>query len=172
MSPGFEKTTMIWSNIFHIQFFILHCFYNDLGFPGGLEVKKSFCNAGDPGSILRLGIYPGEGTGCPLQYWASQVELVVKSPPANAGDVRDNGLDPWVRKIPWRRAWQSTPVFLLENPMDRKAWWATVHGVAQSWTQLSDQHYYNLEKQVVVVGQVVSSAMIVVTVELFYRSRN
>ena len=56
--------------------------------------------------------------------------------------------------------------------MDRKAWWATVHGVAQSWTQLSDQHYYNLEKLVVVVGQVVSSAMIVVTVELFYRSRN
>ena len=26
----------------------------------------------------------------------------------------------------------------LENPMDREAWWATVHGVAKSWTQLSD----------------------------------
>ena len=26
----------------------------------------------------------------------------------------------------------------LENPMDRGAWWATVHGVAKSWTQLSD----------------------------------
>ena len=25
----------------------------------------------------------------------------------------------------------------LENPMDRGAWWATVHGVAKSWTQLS-----------------------------------
>ena len=26
----------------------------------------------------------------------------------------------------------------LENPMDRRAWWAAVHGVAKSWTQLSD----------------------------------
>ena len=40
---------------------------------------------------------------------ASQVVLVVKNPPANAGDVRDVDL---IRKIPWRRAWQPTPVFL------------------------------------------------------------
>ena len=33
-----------------------------------------------------------------------------------------------------------TSVFLLENPMDRRAWWAAVHRVAKSWTQLSDQH--------------------------------
>ena len=33
---------------------------------------------------------------------------VVKNVPANAGDARD----PWVRKIPWRRKWQLTPVFL------------------------------------------------------------
>ena len=26
--------------------------------------------------------------------------------------------------------------------MDRGAWWATVHGVAKSWTPLSDEHYY------------------------------
>ena len=36
--------------------------------------------------------------------------------------------NPWVRKIPWRRKWQPTPVFLLENPMDRGTWWAAVHG--------------------------------------------
>ena len=42
---------------------------------------------------------------------ASQVALVVKNPPAEAGDER-LGFDPWVRKIPWRRAWQPTPVFL------------------------------------------------------------
>ena len=46
------------------------------------------------------------------------------------------GFDCWVRKIPWRRAWQLTPVFLPENPMDREAWWATVHRMAKSWTQL------------------------------------
>jgi len=37
----------------------------------------------------------------------------------------------WVGKIPWRRKWQSTPVFLPENPMDRGVWQATVHGVAR-----------------------------------------
>ena len=38
------------------------------GFPGGLDGKESACNAGDPGSILRLGISPGEGNGYPFQY--------------------------------------------------------------------------------------------------------
>ena len=38
--------------------------------------------------------------------------LVVKNPPANAGDARNVEFNPWVRKIPWRRAWQPTPVFL------------------------------------------------------------
>jgi len=44
--------------------------------------------------------------------WVSQVGLVVKNPHANAGDLRDTEFSPWVRKIPWRRAWQPTPVFL------------------------------------------------------------
>ena len=36
----------------------------------------------------------------------------------------------------WRRKWQPTPVFFLENPRDGGAWWAAVYGVAQSWTLL------------------------------------
>ena len=36
----------------------------------------------------------------------------------------------------WRRKWQHTPVFFLENPRDRGAWWAVVCGVTQSQTQL------------------------------------
>ena len=47
-----------------------------------------------------------------MLFWASQVVLVVKNLPANAGDVKRHGLEPWVRKIPWRRAWELTPVFL------------------------------------------------------------
>ena len=39
----------------------------------------------------------------------------------------------------------------LENPMDRGAWWAAVHGVAKSWTRLSDFtftfHFHALEKE-------------------------
>ena len=46
--------------------------------------------------------------------------------------------DPWIRKIPWNRKWQPAPVFLSENSMVRGAWQATVHGIAKSWTLLSD----------------------------------
>ena len=44
--------------------------------------------------------------------------------------------DPWIRKISWRRARQPTPVFCLENPMDRGAWRAIVHGVLHNWSNL------------------------------------
>ena len=42
---------------------------------------------------------------------ASQVVLVVKNLPANAGDIRDAGFGPWVAKTPWRSACQLIPVF-------------------------------------------------------------
>ena len=38
---------------------------------------------------------------------------------------------PWVRKIPWRKKWQPTPVFCLGTPMERWASQATVHGVTK-----------------------------------------
>ena len=57
---------------------------------------------------------------------------MVKNLPA----MWETRFNPWVGKIPWRREWLPTPVF-LENSMDRGAWQATVHGVAKSWTQLS-----------------------------------
>jgi len=43
---------------------------------------------------------------------ASQEVLVEKNLPDSAVDIKGQGFDPWVRKIPWRRAWQRTPVFL------------------------------------------------------------
>ena len=61
--------------------------------------------------------------------------LVVKNTPVNAGDLR-RGFDPWVREIPWRRAQQPTPYSRLENPLDKGAWWATVHEVAKSQIRL------------------------------------
>ena len=36
---------------------------------------------------------------------------MVKSLPANAGDVKRHWFDPWVGKTPWRKTWQPTPVF-------------------------------------------------------------
>ena len=46
--------------------------------------------------------------------------------------------DFWVGEISWSRKWQPTPVFCLENSMDRGAWRAEVHGVAKSRTRLSN----------------------------------
>ena len=57
----------------------------------------------------------------------------VKNLPANVGAAGD-GFSPRVGKIPWRRAWQPTPIFLPEDSMDRGAWRATVHGVTKSRT--------------------------------------
>ena len=62
---------------------------------------------------------------------------VVKNLPAKAGDKRE-GFNPWVRKITWRRKWQPLQYSCLENPMNRGAWRATVHGVTKSQTRLSD----------------------------------
>ena len=43
--------------------------------------------------------------------------------------------DPWVRKNPWRREWQLTPVFLAGyNPMDRGVWQTTVQRVGHDWS--------------------------------------
>ena len=43
---------------------------------------------------------------------SSQLAAGVKNLPANVGDVKRCQFHPWVWKIPWRGAWQSTPVFL------------------------------------------------------------
>ena len=45
-------------------------------------------------------------------------------------------LDSWVMKIPWRRAWQPTPVFLLGESHVQEAWRTTVHGVKKCQTLL------------------------------------
>ena len=65
---------------------------------------------------------------------ASQVALVVKNPPANAGRPMRCGFDPWDRKIPWRRAWQPTPVFLPGKSHGQRSPAVTVHGVTESDT--------------------------------------
>ena len=62
---------------------------------------------------------------------------VVKSLPANAGDGGDVGSIPGLGRSPGVGNGNPLQDSCLENPMDRRDWWATVHGVAKSWTRLS-----------------------------------
>jgi len=60
---------------------------------------------------------------------------VVKNPPANAGDVRDSDLISGWGKSPGGGNGNPLQYSCLENPMDRGAWQATVHGVTNSQTE-------------------------------------
>ena len=64
--------------------------------------------------------------------WASQVVPGVKTPPANAGDIRDAGSIPGLGRSPGGGHGNPLQYSGLENTMDRGAQWATVHGVAKS----------------------------------------
>ena len=62
---------------------------------------------------------------------------VVKNPPANAGGAGDPGLIPGSGRFPGGGNGNPLQYSCLENPVDGGAWRATVHGVAESWAQLS-----------------------------------
>ena len=63
---------------------------------------------------------------------------MVKSPPANAGDIIGVGLIPGLGRFPGGSHGNPLQYSCLENPMDRGAWWAIVHRVTKSRVQLSD----------------------------------
>ena len=71
---------------------------------------------------------------CFRVFRASQVALVVKNPPANAGVARNVGSIPGLRRSPGEGNGNPLQYSFLENSMDRGAWQATVHGVAKSRT--------------------------------------
>ena len=69
---------------------------------------------------------------------ASQVALVVRNSPPNAGDTGDVGSILGLGRSLGEGKGNPLQYSCLENPMDGGAWWATVHGVAESWTLLSN----------------------------------
>ena len=139
--------------------------------PGSSAGKESACNAGVPSLIPGLGRSAGEGIGYPLQYsWASLVAQLIKNLPA----MRETWVQSQVGLIPWRRERLPTPVFWpgefhglynsglgrfpgegkgyplqysgLENSTD-----CIIHGVAKSWTQLSNLQFHFFQKFIVAV---------------------
>ena len=67
---------------------------------------------------------------------ASQMALVVKNPPANAGELRDAGSVPGSGRYPGGEHVNPLQYSCLENPMDRTAWQATVQRVEKSLSWL------------------------------------
>ena len=74
---------------------------------------------------------------------ASHVALVVKNPPPNAEDTRDSGSTPGSGRSEGVGSGNPLQYSCLENPMDRRAWWATVHGAPKD--QSTTQHMYMAE---------------------------
>ena len=67
---------------------------------------------------------------------AFQLVLVVKKPPANAGDARDGSSIPGLGRSPGEGTDNPLRYSCLENPMDRDVRWATVHTVTECLIQL------------------------------------
>ena len=96
-------------------------------------------------------ILPGSYT----ERWASQVAQCERSV-CQCRRCQRHEFSPWVRKIPWRRAWQRTPVLYWRMPRtEEPGGHKGVHGVTKSWTRLSKwTHIHRTEKFInqVVVG--------------------
>ena len=107
------------------------------GFPDSSVGKESTCNAGDPSSIPRLGRSAGEGKMLTTPaFWGFPCGSAGKESTCNAGDL---GLILGLGRSPGEgKGYPLWPGEFsgLENSMG-----CIVHGVAKSWTQLSDFHF-------------------------------
>ena len=109
----------------------------NLGFPSSSACEESTCNAGDSSSIPGWGRPLKKGSspvflGFLLQYsWASLVTQMVNKLPAM--------WEAWVQTLGWEDLLEKGMATYSSNlawriPMDRRAWWVKVYGVANSWT--------------------------------------
>ena len=75
--------------------------------------------------------------------WASQVALVIKYPPTNAGDIRDSDLISGLGRSPG--GGNPLQYSSLKEPLDRGVWWAAVHRITKSQTPLKqlNSHPHN-----------------------------
>ena len=80
-------------------------------------------------------------------FWASQVALEVKNPPANAGGSRDAVLITGLGRSPEGGHGNPLQYSCLKNSMDRGAWQATVHRVTKSQTRLRHDMHKHVQSQ-------------------------
>ena len=107
-------------------------------------MKKSTCNAGDPGLIPGLGRCLEEGIRYPLQYsWASVVAQMIKNSTAI--------WETWVWFLGWEDPLEegmATHFSTLAGriPMDRGAWWITVHGSQTAGHDRATKHTHTYQE--------------------------
>ena len=134
------------------------------GFPHSSVGKESTCNVGDPSSIPGWERSTGEGVGYPLQYSGLENSMDCIVPGDHKESDKSEWLsvsqgfprwplgkesacqcrreqETWVWSLGWKDPLEEETAthsssLAWENSMDRGAWWATVHGVAKSWTWL------------------------------------
>ena len=111
--------------------------------PHGLQPTRLFCPWNSPSKNTGERILSGPQ----FPHWYSPLRgfsggSVVKNPPANAGAV---GSISGSGRSPGEGNGNPLQYSCLGNPMDRGAWQATVHGITQSWTQLSTHTHTHTE---------------------------
>ena len=108
-----------------------------LSFPDSSVDKDSTCNAEDPSSIPRSGIYAGERICYPLQYsWASLVAQLVKNSPAM--------WESWVQSLGWedpQEKRKATHSSILAWRIPWAVWSMGSQRVRQNWEPFSSPHY-------------------------------
>ena len=80
-----------------------------------------------------------------ISFGASQVVLVIKNLPANARDIRDVGKILRSGRSPEGGHGNPLQYPCLDDPVDRGAWWASVHRLAKSWTLLKQLNIHALQ---------------------------
>ena len=149
MMPGslVSLTSLSACNGFSPNWWILSPFFGLPQWCGGKQVESescpTLCNPIDcslPGSFVH-GIFQAKvlewvatsffrGSSW-IRDWTrvshTQVNSVFKQ------EAQEPGFDPWVRKTPWNRKWQPSPIFSPGKFNGQRAWQAIVYGVAKSW---------------------------------------
>ena len=131
-----SSCVLLWMRLLRACLYTLFCkhVFSSVGSPSRSEITRcvfSFIRNSQFSTVV-----------IPAQ--ASQVVLVVKNNQCgSAGDIRDTGSIPGLGRSPGGEHGDLLQYSCLENPMDRGAWQATVHGVAKSWTWLKQLNTHN-----------------------------
>ena len=109
-------------------------------------IEKTLTRASESSKLSSVFFFPS-GCPCPenkhgenpspfIQSWVTEDPAASCERPAGSQFIATSPCLQRYALSNWRRKWQPTPVFLLENPRDGGAWWAAIYGVTQSRTRL------------------------------------